>query len=52
MDNISKNKGIILIKQEKGRGVVVLDRKHYLEKCLNISELGQLRNWKKIQQKR
>ena len=36
IDNISRNKDIILIKQDKGRGVVTLDKKHYIEKCINI----------------
>ena len=27
IDKIPKNKGIILIKQDKGRGVVILDKK-------------------------
>ena len=47
IDTISKNKDIILIKQDKGCGVVILDRKHYLEKCLNILELGQFKKLKK-----
>ena len=47
IDNISRNKDIILIKQDKGRGVLVLDRKHYIEKCLNILELGQFKKLEK-----
>ena len=34
IDNISRNKDITLIKQDTGRGVVVLDRKHYIENAL------------------
>ena len=34
IDNISRNKDIILIKQGKGRGVLILDKKDYIEKCI------------------
>ena len=34
IDIISRNKDII--KQDKGRGVVILDKKDYIEKCINI----------------
>ena len=37
------------IKLGKGRGVSVLDRKHYIEKCLNILELDQSKKLEKIQ---
>lgn len=46
-NNISRNKDIIPIKQDEGRGVEVLDRKYYIEKCLNILELGQFLKLKK-----
>ena len=46
-NNISRNKDIIPIKQDGGRGVEVLDRKYYIEKCLNILELGQFQKLKK-----
>ena len=36
IDKISRNKDTILIKQDKGRGVVILDKKHYIEKCINL----------------
>ena len=42
MDNISRNKNIFT-KQVKGRGVVILDIKHYFEKCLNLLEPGQFK---------
>ena len=51
-DNISRNKNIILIKEDKGRGVVVLDRKHCVQKCLNILELGQFKKLEKDGKKR
>ena len=43
IDNISRNKSIILIKQDKGRGVVILDKKHYIEKCINILDSKQFK---------
>ena len=33
---LSRNKDIYLLKQDKGRGIVILDRPKYLEKCLEI----------------
>ena len=36
IDNIFRNKDIILIKQNKGRGVVILDKTDYIEKSINI----------------
>lgn len=47
IDTISRNKDIIFIKQDKGRRVVVLDRKLYIEKCFNILELGQFKKLEK-----
>ena len=44
IDNISRNKNIILIKQikqVKGCSIVVLDVKRYTEKYLNLLESGQ-----------
>ena len=47
IDNISRNKDIILIKQDKGRGVVILDKKDYIEKCINITDSKQFKKLKK-----
>ena len=47
INNLSNNKSIILIQQDKGRGKVVLDRKHYNEKCLSIVESKQFKKLKK-----
>ena len=47
IDNISRNKDIILIKQDKGRGVVILDKKHYIEKCINILDSKEFRKLQK-----
>ena len=34
IENLIKNKNIVVIKQDKGRGVVLLDKSKYIEKCL------------------
>ena len=34
IDRLSKNNNIIIIKQDKGHGVVILDRTKYIDKCL------------------
>ena len=41
IDKLSKNKSIIIMRQDKGRGVTILDRKDYIEKCLNILDTTQ-----------
>ncbi len=33
---LSKNQNICLLKQDKGRGIVIVDRSKYVEKCLDI----------------
>ena len=33
---LSNNKRIVILKQDKGRGVVILNRSKYIEKCLSI----------------
>ena len=43
IENLSNNKNIIISKQDKGRGVVILKRKSYIDKCCKILETGQLR---------
>ena len=43
IDNLSKNKNIIIMRQYKGRGVTILDRKGYIEKCLNILDTKYIR---------
>ena len=34
--NLSTNKNICLLKQDKGRGIVIMDQTKYVEKCLEI----------------
>ena len=43
IENLSNNKNIIILKQDKGRSVVILNRKSYIEKCCKILETGQFR---------
>ena len=33
---LSKNNNIFIMKQDKGRGVVILDNTKYIDKCLSI----------------
>ena len=40
-DCLSKNRSICIMRQDKGRGVVVMDRSKYTEKCLNILQTEQ-----------
>ena len=35
-DSLSKNQSICIVKQNKGRGFVVMVRSKYTERCLNI----------------
>ena len=43
---LAKNKNVMVLKQDKGRGVVLLDRSRYIEKCmehLNTDNFKQLK---------
>ena len=45
IDNLFKYKNIVILKQDKGRGVVILDTTKYTEKCmvlLNTEHCKQL----------
>ena len=41
IDSLSKNQSICIMRQDKGRGVVVMDRSKYTEKCLSILQNEQ-----------
>ena len=43
IENVSNNKNIIVLKQDKGYGAVIRDCKNYIEKCCKILEIGQFR---------
>ena len=47
MITFPEKKDIILIKQDKGRGVVIFDKKHYIEKCINILDSEQFKKLQK-----
>ena len=47
INNLSNIKSIIVIKQDKGRGIIILDRKHYIEKCLSIVDSKKFKKLKK-----
>ena len=36
IDTLSKNKNILILKQDKGRSVVILDTTKYTEKCMAL----------------
>ena len=36
VNDLSRNKDIVIMKQDKGRGVVVMNRGKYFDKCLAI----------------
>ena len=41
INNLFKNKYIVILKQEKGRGIVILNRSKYIEKCLFLLDSNQ-----------
>ena len=47
IDHISWNKDIILIKQDKGHGVVILDKKDYIKKYIDILDSKRFKKLKK-----
>ena len=38
---LSRNKDLCILKQDKGRGVVLMDRKNYTDKCLELLQTNQ-----------
>ena len=43
IDNLSKNKSIIIMTQDKVRRVTILDHNDYIEMCLNILTVPQIK---------
>ena len=41
--NLSKNRDIVIMKQDKGKGVVIMDKRKYQEKCLVLLNTDQFR---------
>ena len=49
---VSRNKEIGIVKEDKGRGVVILDNSKYIEKCMAQLKFpkitrNKLKNWSK-----
>ena len=36
VDNLSKNENIVILKQDKGRGIVILDTTKYPKRCMAL----------------
>ena len=36
INNLCRNKQLVILKQDKGRGVILLDKTRYVEKCFSI----------------
>ena len=49
LDNLSKNKDVVMLKQDKVRGMVILNRSKYIEKCYLFWIAPGLRNYTMIQ---
>ena len=49
--SLSNSKSIILSKYGKGRDIVILERKHYIDKCISIVGNKQFKKLKKDQSK-
>ena len=41
IDNLRRNKDLVILKQDKGKNVVLLNRTVYIEKCLSIRNTQQ-----------
>ena len=41
IERLSKNNNVIIIKQDKGRGVIILDRTKYIDKCMSMAAAKQ-----------
>ena len=42
-DKLSRNTNITILRQDKGRGATILDRKDYIQKCVSILNTSQFR---------
>ena len=41
MKKLSNNDSIVILKQDKGRGVVIMNRSAYIEKCFSLPNTSQ-----------
>ena len=56
IDKLAREKNISILKQDKGRGVVILDKTKYIEKCKSLLETNQFEklsvdNTKEVEEK-
>ena len=47
IDNLKRNENIVIMKQDKGRGVVIVDKTRYIDKCLSLLESNQFKKLNK-----
>ena len=43
IDKLAREKNIRILKQDKGRGIVVLDKTNYIEKCMALLDTNQFK---------
>ena len=44
IENLSKRDDVIILKQDKGRGVVLMDKNKFTDKCMLLLNTKQLKN--------
>ena len=44
ISNLSNRKDIVILKQDKGRGIVIMDQIKYIEKCMSLLSSNQFVN--------
>ena len=44
ISNLSNRKDIVILKQDKGRGVVIMDQSNYTEKCVSLLPSNQIKH--------
>ena len=47
ISNLSNRKDIVILKQDKGRGIVIKDQIKYIEKCMSLLSSNQFVNIRK-----
>ena len=50
-NRLSKNPRILLLLQDKGRGIVIMDKGYFTEKCINILNTKQVCKLRKVSTK-
>ena len=44
ISNLSNRKDIVILKQDKGRGAVIMDQSNYTEKCVSLLSSNQIKH--------